>query len=142
MGAEEAQRSIPQLYRVTHLVASSAQAVPWYCDVDPEVQKSEQAAPAILKAISSLLKCPNDNFTPENMRYWMTLNLMLYNRVHFKVGVGTAGLPNAIYPLATKYMKGVPNNRGTTDHYNDGEGNTYRNRNIPSARPSWRTLCC
>ena len=31
MGAEEAQRSIPQLYRVTHLVASSAQAVPWYC---------------------------------------------------------------------------------------------------------------
>ena len=91
MGAEEAQRSIPQLYRVTHLVASSAQAVPWYCDVDPEVQKSEQAAPAILKAISSLLKCPNDNFTPENMRYWMTLNLMLYNRVHFKVGVGTAG---------------------------------------------------
>ena len=34
MGAEEAQRSIPQLYRVTHLVASSAQAVPWYCGID------------------------------------------------------------------------------------------------------------
>ena len=67
------------------------------------------------------------------MRYWMTLNLMLYNRVHFKVGVGTAGLPNAIYPLATKYMKGVPNNRGTIDQYIYGEG-TPQEQKYPSKR--------
>ena len=58
---------------------------------------------------------------------------MLYNRVHFKVGVGTAGLPNAIYPLATKYMKGVPNNRGTIDQYIYGEG-TPQEQKYPSKR--------
>jgi phage portal protein BeeE len=122
MTAEEAQRRCPQLYRVTHLVASSTQMVPWRCEVDPEVQKSEQANPAQIKAINSLLKSPNDNFTPENMRYWMTLNLMLYSRVHFKVGIGTQGLPNGIYPLATKYMTGTPNSRGTIDSYTYGMG--------------------
>jgi len=133
MGAEEAQRSIPQLYRVTHLVASSAQAIPWFCEADPTVPKSEQAPPAKIKAINSLLKSPNDNFTPENMRYWMTLNLMLYSRVHFKVGIGTGGLPNGIYPLATKYMKGVPNSRGTIDTYVYGEG-TQQEQRYPSKR--------
>jgi phage portal protein BeeE len=133
MGAEEAQRSIPQLYRVTHLVASSAQAVPWFCEVNPLVAKSEQASPNQIKAINSLLMSPNDNLTPENMRYWLTLNLMLYSRVHFKVGVGTGGLPNGIYPLATKYMKGLPNSRGTIDTYIYGEG-TQQEQRYPSKR--------
>lgn len=133
MTAEEAQRRCPQLYRVTHLVASSAQAVPWFCEIDPMVGVSEQAAPSAIKAINSLLKSPNDNFTPENMRYWMTLNLMLYSRVHFKVGVGTAGMPNGIYPLATKYMKGVPNSRGTIDTYIYGDG-TPQEQKYPSKR--------
>jgi hypothetical protein len=133
MTAEEAQRRIPQLYRVTHLVASSAQAVPWFCEKDPNVPASERAAPGAIKAINSLLKSPNDNFTPENLRYWLTLNLMLYSRVHFKVGVGTAGLPNGIYPLATKYMKGIPNSRGTIDTYVYGEG-TPQEQKFPSKR--------
>jgi phage portal protein BeeE len=133
MTAEEAQRKCPQLYRVTHLVASSAQAVPWFCEADPNVQASERATPGAIKAISSMLKSPNDNFTPENMRYWMTLNLMMYSRVHFKVGIGTAGLPNAIYPLATKYMKGVPNSRGVIDTYVYGEG-TPQEQKYPSKR--------
>jgi len=133
MSAEEAQRSIPQLYRVTHLIASSAQAIPWFCEEDPNVLASERAKPNAIKAINSLLKSPNDNFTPENMRYWMTLNLMLYSRVHFKVGVGTAQLPNGIYPLATKYMKGIPNARGTIDTYIYGEG-TQQEQKYPSKR--------
>src|SRR6188768_593971 len=68
MTAEEAQRRIPQLYRVTHLVSSSAQMVPWKCEPDPTVIKGEQATPGAIKAINSMLKSPNDNFTPENMR--------------------------------------------------------------------------
>jgi phage portal protein BeeE len=131
--AEEAQRKCPQLYRVTHLVASSAQALPWFCEVDPEVAKSEQAPPSVIKAITALLKSPNDNFTPQNMRYWMTLNLMLYSRVHFKVGIGTNRLPNGIYPLATKYIKGIPNSRGTIDQYIYGEG-TPQEQKFPSKR--------
>jgi len=133
MTAEEAQRRIPQLYRVTHLVASSAQAVPWFCEADPNVSASDRANPGEIKAINSLLKSPNDNFTPENLRYWLTLNLMLYSRVHFKVGIGTKGLPNGIYPLATKYMKGVPNSRGTIDTYIYGE-NTPQEQRFPSKR--------
>jgi phage portal protein BeeE len=133
MTAEEAQRKIPQLYRVTHLVASSAQMVPWKCIVDPIVPRAEQAQVSTLKAINSMLNSPNDNFTAENLRYWMTLNLMLYSRVHFKVGIGTAGHPNAIYPLATKFMKGVPNNRGTIDQYIYGEG-TSQEQKYPSKR--------
>jgi len=132
-GAEEAQRSIPQLYRVTHLVASSSQAIPWYCEADPDVPASERANPGAVKALNSLLKSPNDNFTPENLRYWMVLNLMLYSRVHFKVGIGTKGLPNGIYPLATKYMKGIPNTRGVIDTYIYGEG-TPQEQRYPSKR--------
>lgn len=133
MTAEEAQRRCPQLYRVTHLIASSAQMVPWKCVPDPTVVKAEQASPSVVKALNSLLKSPNDSFTPENMRYWMTLNLMLYSRVHFKVGIGTQGLPNGMYPLATKYMKGIPNNRGTIDTYVYGEGTSQEQR-YPSRR--------
>jgi phage portal protein BeeE len=133
MTAEEAQRRCPQLYRVTHLVASSAQLVPWKCEPDPTVIKGEQATPGAIKAINAMMKSPNDNFTPENLRYWMTLNLMLYSRVHFKVGIGTAMMPNAIYPLATKYMKGIPNNRGTIDQYIYGEG-TQQEQKYPSKR--------
>jgi phage portal protein BeeE len=133
MTAEEAQRRIPQLYRVTHLVASSSQVVPWFCEADENVPASERANSGAIKAITALLKSPNDNFTSENMRYWMTLNLMLYSRVHFKVGVGTAGLPNAIYPLATKHIKGIPNSRGVIDTYVYGEG-TPQEQKYPSKR--------
>jgi phage portal protein BeeE len=133
MTAEEAQRTIPQLYRVTHLVAASAQAVPWYCEIDPNVPSTEQAPANAVKALNSLLKSPNDSWTPENLRYWMTLNLMLYSRVHFKVGIGTQGLPNGIYPLATKYMKGLTNNRGVIDTYLYGEG-TDAEQKFPSRR--------
>lgn len=133
MTAEEAQRKIPQLYRVTHLVASSAQAVPWFCEPDPNVPASERAPATAVKAITSLLRSPNDNFTAENLRYWLTLNLMLYSRVHFKVGVGTQNLPNGIYPLATKYVKGIPNSRGVMDQYIYGE-NPETQQVFPSKR--------
>lgn len=122
MTAEAARRKCPQLFRVIHLVATSVQSVPWYCEADPDVIASEQAKATDIKRINELLKSPNDNWTPENFRYWMTSNLMLYNRVHFKVGVGSLGNPNGMYPLATKHVKGVPNNRGTIDEYIYGEG--------------------
>jgi Phage portal protein len=135
MTAEEAQRTIPQLYRVTHLVASSAQAVPWFCEIDPMVPSTERAPATAVKAINSLLKSPNDSWTAENLRYWLTLNLMLYSRVHFKVGIGTSQLPNGIYPLATKFMKGEPNKRGIIDTYVYGNGaGTEKEQRFPSRR--------
>jgi phage portal protein BeeE len=122
MTAEAARKKCPQLFRVIHLVSTSVQSVPWYCEEDPEVIASERANAGQIKAINNLLKSPNENFTPEAFRYWMTSNLMLYNRVHFKVGVGSLGNPNGMYPLDTKYVKGILNNRGTVEEYIYGEG--------------------
>lgn len=133
MTIDVAMRKCPQLFRVVHLVSTSVQSVPWYCEADETVIASERASAGQIKAINALLKSPNDNWTPESMRYWMTANLMLYNRVHFKVGIGSTGNPNGMYPLATRYMKGVPNSRGTIDEYIYGEG-TENEQRYPSRR--------
>ncbi len=117
MTADVALRKCPQLFRVVNFVASSVQSVPWYCEPDPDVIASEQAPATTIKAINSLLKSPNGDFTPQALEYWLAINLMLYARAHFKVGVGTTGLPNGIYPLAAKYMHAELNNRGTVENY-------------------------
>lgn len=138
MTIDVALRKCPQLFRVTHLLGTSVQFVPWKCEADPNVIASEQAKPGDIKAINALLKSPNDNTTPEAWRYWMTLNLMLYNRVHFKVGTSAVtGLPNGMYQLATKYMKGTINDRGTVDQYIYGEG-TETEQRYPSRRAAER----
>jgi len=120
--AEEAQKRSPQLYRITNFIASAVQSVPWYCEADPDVVKSEQASAGTIKAINALLKSPNDTYTSQQMQYWVALNLMLYARAHFKVGVGSTGQPNGIYPLAAKYVAGIPNSRGVIESYDYGTG--------------------
>ncbi len=120
--ADISQRTNPQLYRVTNFVASAVQSVPWYCEPDPDVVANERAGATVCKNINSLLCSPNDTFTAHSLRYWIALNLMLYARAHFKVGVGSGGQPNGIYPLAAQYTKGILNNRGTVDAYEYGEG--------------------
>jgi phage portal protein BeeE len=120
--AEEAQKKSPQMYRITNFIASAVQSVPWFCEPDPDVGKSEQANPGDIKAINALLKSPNDTYTSQQMQYWIALNLMLYARAHFKVGVGSTNKPNGIYPLAAKHMAGVPNSRGVVESYDYGMG--------------------
>jgi phage portal protein BeeE len=137
--AESAQRKNPQLYRITNFVASSVQSVAWFCEADPTIDNvTDRAAPNKVKAINDLLTSPNDLFTPQQLRYWIALNLMLYGRAHFKVGVGSTGTPNGIYPLAAKYTKGVLNSRGTVDAYEYGVNpeklETYPTRRIAEKR--------
>lgn len=122
MAADVAQRKSPQLFRITHYVASAVQSVPWFCEADPTIVASERAGASKIKPINDLLKSPNDTFTSQQLQYWITLNLMLYTRCHFKVGIGSAGAPNGIYPLAAKHMRGVPNARGTVETYEYGSG--------------------
>lgn len=131
--ADQAQRESPQLYRITNFIASSVQAVPWYCEADPDVVGSERLGASKIKAINDLLKYPNDTYTSQQLQYWIALNLMLYARAHFKVGIGTSGLPNGIYPLAAKHVKGVLNSRGVVDRYEYGMGDNK------SVLPSRRT---
>jgi phage portal protein BeeE len=119
--ADIAQRTNPQLYRITNFVASSVQAVPWFCEADPTIDNvSERATPSKLKPINDLLRSPNDTFTPQQLEYWIALNLMLYGRAIFKVGVSSTGVPNGIYPLAAKWTKGLLSTRGTIDSYEYG----------------------
>jgi len=120
--AEIAQRKSPQLYRITNYVASAVQSVPWRCVVDPAEKEANQASPTQIKAVNDALSYPNDNFNAKQMQYWIAMNLMLYGRAHFKVGVKTDGLPNGIYPLDAKHMNAVLNNRGTVDYYVYGSG--------------------
>jgi phage portal protein BeeE len=122
MTAEVAQRKSSQLYRITNFVASAVQSVPWYAEEDPDVVAAEQAPRTKIKALNDLLKSPNDTFTSQQLQYWLALNLMLYARAHFKVGVSSTGAPNGIYPLAAKYVKGVLNSRGTVESYEYGVG--------------------
>jgi phage portal protein BeeE len=120
--AETAQRKSPQLYRITNYVASAVQSVPWFCEKDPDVVAMEQAGPAKIKQINDLLKYPNDTFNAKQLEYWIAMNLMLYARAHFKVGVSSTGTPNGIYPLDAKQMSAVLNSRGTVDRYEYGSG--------------------
>ena len=82
----------------------------------------DRAGPSAVKAINDLLKSPNDTYTAPQLRYWIALNLMLYGRAHFKVGKSSTGNPNGIYPLAAKFTRGLPNNRGSVDGYEYGLG--------------------
>ena len=120
--AEEAQRKSPQLYRITNYVASSVQSVPWTCEVDPDEKEINQAPPNKLKAIKDVLRYPNDNFNSKQLQYWIAMNLMLFGRAHFKVGVNSMGVPNGIYPLDAKEMNAVLNSRGTVAYYEYGSG--------------------
>jgi phage portal protein BeeE len=120
--ADTAQRKSPQLFRITNFIASSVQSVPWYCEADPETNSSERLGGSSIKAINNLLKSPNDTYTSQQFQYWLALNLMLYARAHFKVGIGASGIPNGIYPLAAKHVRGVLNSRGVVDKYEYGTG--------------------
>lgn len=135
--ADVAQRKNPQLYRITNFVASSVQAVPWFCEADPDLKESEQAGATPIKDINSLLRSPNDNFTSQQLEYWIALNMMLYGRAHFKVGVSSTGTPNGIYPLAAKHTRGILNARGTVEAYEYGSGPdkvTYPSRRTAEKR--------
>ena len=120
VAADVLHRTNPQLFRITQFIATSVQSVPWFCEPDPDVVKTEQAGASQIKAINELLKSPNDTQTPQQLAYWISLNLMLYGRSHFKVGVGSQGVANAIYPLAAKFTKGIINSRGIVEGYEYG----------------------
>lgn len=120
MAADVALRKCPQLFRIVNFVASAVQSVPWYCEQDPDTVAMDRAGASKVKAINDLLKSPNDTFTSQQMQYWIAMNLMLYARAHFKVGIGSLGMPNGLYPLAARYIRGVLNNRGTVEKYEYG----------------------
>jgi phage portal protein BeeE len=124
--AEASLRKSPQLYRIVNFVSSAVQSVPWYCEADPNAVAMDRAGASQVKAVNELLKSPNDTYTSQQLQYWLTMNLMLYARAHFKVGVGTAGNPNGIYPLSAKFVNGVLNSRGILEAYEYGTGSEQK----------------
>ena len=111
----------PVVYRCVNKIAESVQTVKWYCDIDPDVPVADRAGARVIKDLNDLLKSPNDNYPADQMRYWLALNYCLYGRVPVKIGVGTEGRPNGIYPLTTRWVQAILNTRGLLEGYQYGE---------------------
>lgn len=122
--AAEAALQHPVVYRCVNKIATAVQTARWYCEADPMVPAAERAGARAIASINSLLLSPNDNYAADQMRYWLALNYCLYGRVAFKVGVNSDGAPNGVYPLTTRWVKAVLNDRGLLRgyEYGDGEG--------------------
>jgi phage portal protein BeeE len=121
VSAEAALRH-PVIFRIVNKIAVSVQSVRWYVEEDRSLTVKEQAGPATLKALTAVLNAPNDDMTADQLRYWLALNYALYARAPLKIGVGSQGTVNGIYPLETKHVRAVVNERGSIDHYLYGHG--------------------
>lgn len=110
----------PVLFRVLHKIANAVSSVQWYIDYDPAAKNTEKPKKATMKALEDLLHSPNDILAEDQLRYWMALSFATYGRTPLKIGVGTAGLPNGIYPLAATMVKANLDNRGIVKTYTYG----------------------
>jgi phage portal protein BeeE len=110
----------PILFRIIHKIATSVQTIDWYCEADPTVPERERATASSIKKINDLLKSPNDSLTSDQLRYWCALNIAVFGKVPFKVGVTPEGLANGIYPLDARYVRAQLDARDIVQSYSYG----------------------
>jgi len=117
----------PVVFRCIDKIATSVAAVDWY------VRKKEGTGrdKALTSKISDVLESPNGYMTAGELRYWLAMTRAVFGRVPFKVGVGTEGKPNALYPLKASFFETVLTDRGLIKHYKYG---TASNHEILSTR--------
>ena len=122
--AVNAQQALvhPILFRVLNKIAFSVASVKWYVEEDPYVKSNEKPSRKVAKALEDLLHSPNDVMAENQLRYWMALSFACYGRTPIKVGVGTEGLPNGIYPLNAAAVKTNFDSRGVPKSYTYGSG--------------------
>lgn len=129
LGAEAAMAH-PIVRRALDKIASSVQTVKWFAEEDPDARSSDRrSASGAIKDLNDLLRSPNDIMTSAQLRYWLGLNLALYDRAPFKVSKSAtrAGRPNGIFAMETQYVKIDAVNRGgavTRYKYGNGENST------------------
>lgn len=129
----------PIVYRALNKLASSVQQVRWFAEPDPMVNASEQAGAAVIKALNNLLLSPNDTLAPDQLRYWLTLTFAVYGRAAFKVGTGVNKMPNGIYPLDSRWVKSISDNRGIIKEYEYGTSADGKNKTkLPTRKAAER----
>jgi len=130
----------PIVFRALNKLASSVQQVRWYAEVDPNVTASEQAKATDIKALNNLLLSPNDTLAPDQLRYWLTLTFAVYGRSAFKVGTGVNKQPNGIYPLDSRWVKSIADNRGIIKEYEYGTSADGKNKEkLPTRKQAERS---
>jgi phage portal protein BeeE len=110
----------PIVYRALVKISESVQQVRWIADVDSRAPKADQQNKAsVVKNIQALLDYPNPDMTPAQLRYWMTLNFAGYGRVPLRISYMATDRerPNGIYPLETRHVQAVLNERGIVVEY-------------------------
>jgi hypothetical protein len=125
--AAQQAMSHPIVYRALHKLASSVQQVKWFAEIDPDTATEDQAGKvAIIRKLNAVLNSPNDDMTPEMLRYWLALNYAVYGRAPLRVTHGALDptVANGIYTLETKQMVAHYNQRGSVTKYDYGMGET------------------
>lgn len=102
--------------RCMNKIASAVQTVEWY--VEPI--KGEGKNGTEKKKLEDVLASPNDQMTGGQLRFWMALSWVAFGRVPFKVGVGTSGVANGIYPLRAGMFRSKINTVGQLTGYEYG----------------------
>lgn len=124
--AAEAAMIHPIVYRVINKLATSVQGVTWY--VEPTGEKGvAQPTAAQLKAIQRVLDDPSDSMDSGQFKYWLALQKACFGRFALKVGVGTDGLPNALFPLQASFFATEISRAGTIKQYTYGSGENVEN---------------
>lgn len=114
----------PIVSRALDKIALSFQQVGWNVVDDPKASAQERSGNARAKqSLQNLVDSPNDDMTPEMLRYWLALNYAGYGRAPYKVGTGlVTKLANGIYPLEARYVRVHQNNMGMVRQYQYGDG--------------------
>ncbi len=129
----------PIVFRALNKIASSVQQVRWYAEADPMVAAGDRAGATAIKALNNLLLSPNDTLAPDQLRYWLALTFAVYGRSAFKVGTGVANMPNGIYPLDSRWVRSLSNNRGVIIEYEYGTSADGKNKQkLPTRKQAER----
>lgn len=110
----------PTIQRCLRTIARAVQVVDWYAEAKPGKNPSARD----VEDLTDLLNDPNEDMAASGLRYWLALSLAVYGRAPFKVGIGSRGLANGIYPLDAQYLQGRIDSRGRIESYEYGYGDS------------------
>lgn len=108
----------PVIFRCVRKISEAVQVVDWKAVPTDENPANDE----VVARIQKLLDCPTDEHNPQQFKYWMAQNIALAARASLKVGVGSEGYPNALYPLQIGKLRANTDNRGTITGYEYGDG--------------------
>lgn len=118
----------PVVYRCIDKIATAVEMVDWYVrKVDKKGRDKTLGG-----KLEDVLGNPNNYMTAGELRYWMGMSRAVFGRIPFKVGVGTDGKPNAIYPLKPSHFETKLSDRGIVTGYLYGAATGSEKETLPT----------